>query len=166
MFDEAGTPLSFASATYPTAFPAPGWAEQEPGHWWAGLGTAVRQAVAGAGIQPSQVASICVDTTCCTVVALDAAGAALRPALLWMDMRSAGQAAKVAACGDEALAVNSAGAGPVSAEWMVPKVGWVVGWGGRRRRELCACVLLHVLLHHGDSHFLAPPRAGAVAQGE
>ena len=35
--------------------------------------------------------SLCADTTCCTVVVLDAAGAALRPALLWMDMRSAPQ---------------------------------------------------------------------------
>lgn len=125
MFDLSGTPLSFASAAYPTAFPAPGWAEQEPADWWAGLGSAVRQAVAAAGIQPSDVASICVDTTSCTVVALDGAGQALRPALLWMDMRSAPQAAKVAACGDEALCVNSGGAGPVSAEWMVPKALWL-----------------------------------------
>ena len=44
------------------------------------------------------------------------------------------QAAKVAACGDEALAVNSAGAGPVSAEWMVPKV---------RLGQGAACEALH-----------------------
>ncbi|PRW57267.1 carbohydrate kinase [Chlorella sorokiniana] len=125
VFDLAGTPLSFASQPYPTSFPQPGWAEQDPADWWAGLGAAVREAVASAGIQTTDVAAICVDTTCCTVVALDAAGKALRPALLWMDMRSAPQAAKVAACGDEALAVNSAGAGPVSAEWMVPKALWL-----------------------------------------
>ncbi|KAI7844200.1 hypothetical protein COHA_002334 [Chlorella ohadii] len=125
VFDLAGTPLSFASQPYPTNFPKPGWAEQNPADWWAGLGAAVREAVASAGVQTTDVAAICVDTTCCTVVALDAAGAALRPALLWMDMRSAPQAAKVAACGDEALAVNSAGAGPVSAEWMVPKALWL-----------------------------------------
>lgn len=39
--------------------------------------------MAQAGIAPSDVAAICLDTTCCTVVALDAAGEALRPALLW-----------------------------------------------------------------------------------
>ncbi|EFN54952.1 hypothetical protein CHLNCDRAFT_134711 [Chlorella variabilis] len=125
VFDLAGTPLSFASVAYPTAFPAPGWAEQDPADWWAGLGTAVRQAVASASIQPCQVAALSVDSTCCTVVALDARGQALRPALLWMDMRSAAQAARVAACGDEALGVNGGGAGPVSAEWMVPKVLWL-----------------------------------------
>jgi ribulose-phosphate 3-epimerase len=42
-----------------------------------------------------------------------------------MDMRSAPQANRVAACGDPALAVNSAGAGPVSAEWMIPKALWL-----------------------------------------
>lgn len=40
-------------------------------------------------------------------------------------MRSAAQAARVAATGDEALAVNGGGAGPVSAEWMVPKALWL-----------------------------------------
>lgn len=43
------------------------------------------------------------------VVALDENGNALRPALLWMDMRSAQQAKKVAECGDPALMVNSGG---------------------------------------------------------
>lgn len=42
-----------------------------------------------------------------------------------MDMRSARQAAQVAACGDAALCVNGAGHGPVSAEWMVPKALWL-----------------------------------------
>lgn len=125
VFDLAGTPLSFASHAYPTAFPRPGWAEQDPADWWAGLGAAVKAAVASAGVSPADVAALCVDTTCCTVVALDAEGRAKRPALLWMDVRSAEQAARVAAAGDEALSVNGGGAGPVSAEWMVPKALWL-----------------------------------------
>ncbi len=41
-------------------------------------------------------------------------------------MRSAAEAAQVAACtGDPALRVNSAGRGPVSAEWMLPKCLWL-----------------------------------------
>lgn len=86
---------------------------------------AVKTAIANAGISATDVAGISVDTTCCTVVALDAAGQALRPALLWMDMRSAPQAARIAACGDVALCVNGGGAGPVSAEWMIPKALWL-----------------------------------------
>jgi ribulose kinase len=92
------------------------------------MGAAVRAAVSAAvsnGADASSIAALCVDTTCCSVVALDASGAPLRPCLLWMDMRSAAQAEQVAACGDAALCVNGGGAGPVSAEWMIPKALWL-----------------------------------------
>jgi ribulose kinase len=43
-----------------------------------------------------------------------------------MDMRSGKSCAPtVLATGDEALQVNSAGKGPVSAEWMIPKALWL-----------------------------------------
>jgi len=120
VFDSAtGKPLAFAASPYPTTYPHPSWAEQAPDHWWTALGAAVRDAVVQAGVSPSDIAAISVDTTCCTVVALDQSGTPLRPALLWMDMRSAKQAAEVAGCGAPELRVNGGGAGPVSAEWMV-----------------------------------------------
>jgi len=81
--------------------------------------------VAQAGVQPGDIAAIGLDTTCCSVVALDAAGEALRPALIWMDVRSAEQAARVTASGDPSLKVNGDGRGPVSAEWMIPKALWL-----------------------------------------
>ena len=67
------------------------------------------------------------DTTCCTVVALDQAGEALRTCLLWMDSRSAPQAEKImkVCAGMPALAVNCNGQGPLSAEWMLPKALWL-----------------------------------------
>ncbi len=71
------------------------------------------------------IVSMCVDTTCCTVVALDQQGKALRPAILWMDMRSANQAQRVLLTKDPALRVNNGGHGPVSAEWMIPKAMWI-----------------------------------------
>ena len=33
VFDLSGNPLAFASVTYPTNFPIPGWAEQNPEDW-------------------------------------------------------------------------------------------------------------------------------------
>lgn len=42
-----------------------------------------------------------------------------------MDVRSGEEAAQVAACGGPELVVNGGGAGPVSAEWMLPKALWL-----------------------------------------
>ncbi len=125
IFDLNGTPIGFAATSYETRFPNPGWAEQDPRDWWQALGQSVRQVVAEAGVAPGDVAAIGLDTTCCSVVALDAAGQPIRPALIWMDMRSGAVTERVAGCGDPALKVNAAGSGPVSAEWMVPKALWL-----------------------------------------
>ena len=125
VFDLQGNQLAFASTAYETNFPNPGWAEQNPRDWWHALGNSVRQAVEKAHIQPRQIAGLALDTTCCSVVALDVDGNALRPALIWMDVRSDTQTKKMIATGDVALCVNSNGKGPVSAEWMIPKSLWL-----------------------------------------
>src|SRR5215468_7381522 len=114
-----------AASAYETRFPQPAWAEQDPADWWRAVGIAVRAAVTQAGVKAGDIAAIGLDTTCCSVVALDAAGEALRPALIWMDVRSTEQAARVTASGNPSLKVNSDGRGPVSAEWMIPKALWL-----------------------------------------
>eukprot|EP00904_Undaria_pinnatifida_P010502 jgi/Undpi1/6582/HiC_scaffold_20.g09061.m1 len=100
-------------------------APRDPDDWWVGAGKAIRQAVEKSGVPPEEIVSMGLDTTCCSVVALDSHGRPLRPCLLWMDMRSAGCAEHVANTGDAALGVNSAGEGPVSSEWMIPKALWL-----------------------------------------
>lgn len=125
LFDPEGRPKGSHASAYQTQFPKPSWAEQDPQDWWRCLGEAVRGAVAAAGATTDQIIALCVDTTCCSVVAVDADGAPLRPAMIWMDVRSAGEAADVAAGGDPALRINSDGRGPVSAEWMIPKSLWM-----------------------------------------
>ena len=126
-----GAEVAYASAPYTTQYPQPGWAEQRPEDWWAALASAVRGALSKAleehGVTPADIGALCCDTTCCTVVALDDAGKALRPCLLWMDMRSKEQAERVAFVGRKhaELRVNGAGNGPVSAEWFLPKALWL-----------------------------------------
>jgi ribulokinase len=125
VFDMQGRPLAFAATAYQTEFPHPAWAEQNPADWWSAAGASVRKAVAEAGIGIDSIVGLSVDTTCCSVVALDEKGDALRPALIWMDVRSSKECDLVLATGDAALKVNSNGAGPVSAEWMIPKALWI-----------------------------------------
>ena len=125
IFDVFGTPLAYASTSYPTQFPAPSWAEQDPNDWWDALGKSVRKAISDSEISVDQIAAMAVDTTCCSVVALDDSGNPVRPALIWMDVRSAEQAEQMVATEDNALLINSNGSGPVSAEWMIPKALWI-----------------------------------------
>ena len=120
-----GAPVGFADTPYETRYPHPGWAEQDPRAWWAGMASSVRRVLAEARVAPADVAGLCCDTTCCTVVALDASGEPLIPCILWMDMRAASQTEAVLSTRDGALALNCGGDGPVSAEWMIPKALWL-----------------------------------------
>jgi len=127
------------AVTYTTFHPQSGWAEQRPEDWWNNLGEAVRGALESVDAEledthekieadaKSRVCSICIDTTCCSVVALDNQYEPLRPSLLWMDARSAPQTSEILQkCrGDPALKVNCNGKGPLSAEWMTPKSLWI-----------------------------------------
>ena len=120
-----GTCVGNGVVPYQTNFSAGARAEQNPEDWWRALGEAMRAALGEANIPPGDVKALTADTTSCTVVALDGAGRAVRPAIIWMDVRASAEADAVLATGDPALQVNGAGNGPVSAEWMLPKALWL-----------------------------------------
>lgn len=125
IYDLDGTCVASHAISYETAFSAGARAEQNPADWWANFVAASRAAIAEAAIDPARIEAIAYATTSCSVVALDEAGDALRPALIWMDVRASAEADAVLATGDAALALNGAGRGPVSAEWMLPKALWL-----------------------------------------
>jgi len=125
VFDLAGTCLGQCAVPYDTRFSPGARAEQNPEDWWQALVRATRGAVAAAGVDAAQIEAMAYATTSCTVVALDASGRALRPAIIWMDVRANAEADAVLATGDARLAINGAGHGPVSAEWMIPKALWL-----------------------------------------
>ncbi|WP_417271291.1 FGGY-family carbohydrate kinase [Celeribacter sp.] len=124
VYDLAGGCLGTCAVPYKTDF-KPGRVEQNPEDWWSNFITAARGAIREAGVDPAQIEAICYATTCCTVVALDDNGRALRPAIMWMDVRAHDEAQAVLDTGDAALKLNGAGQGPVSAEWMIPKALWL-----------------------------------------
>jgi ribulose kinase len=125
VFDLEGRPKGIGVVQYPTVFPEPAQAEQNPEDWWRALGGATQRALQAASVTPDEIDAISVDTTSCSVATFDRQMKALRPALIWMDVRAADEAAAVTATGDPALRLNSAGKGPVSAEWMIPKALWI-----------------------------------------
>lgn len=125
VYDLEGACLGSLAVPYKTAFSAGARAEQNPADWWDNFVKASRGAITEAGIDAARIEAIACATTCCSVVALDQNGDALRPALIWMDVRAHQEADAVLATGDDALRLNGGGAGPVSAEWMIPKALWL-----------------------------------------
>jgi ribulokinase len=123
IYDLDGNPITYSSVPYSTAFPHPGWAEQDPDAWWSALVEAVPEALAASGIDPADVIGLGVDTTACTLVFLDENKRPLRPALLWMDVRASDQARRVSAI--EHRALKYLGQSTMSAEWMPAKALWV-----------------------------------------
>ncbi|MCP4167931.1 MAG: xylulose kinase [Chloroflexi bacterium] len=123
IFDLEGTPVVFASQPYPLYHPRPGWAEQRPHEWWHALVIATRAALVESGIPKEAIVGLGADCTSCTVLTLDKHFQPLRPAIIWMDVRAADQARRIAASEHPALKYN--GYGNVSAEWMPCKVLWL-----------------------------------------
>lgn len=125
IFDLSGRPVEFAATGYPTLHPGAGRAEQRPEDWWDALRSSARQALAASGVRPEQIVGIGSDATTMTVVALDADGHALRPAILWMDVRATEQAARAASSTSVARRYNGGGTAPATAEWYPFKAAWL-----------------------------------------
>lgn len=123
VFDEGGMRVGTGVAPIETRHPHPGWAEQDADEWETALATAVRGALASAGLGAGRIEGLAADGTTSTVVLLDEQGRPLRPALLWMDVRAHREAQEVAATGHPALACTAGTA--VSAEWFPCKLLWL-----------------------------------------
>lgn len=124
-FDEDGTPLGTTHRPYPTRYPAPGRAEQDPRDWWHGVVEATRQLLALECCRAAgPVVAIAPSTTSSTVVTTDEAGEPLRPAILWMDARAGSQSAATARLAHKHDVLAWSG-GSDAAEWLLPKAMWL-----------------------------------------
>lgn len=120
VYTGAGHPIGGGSATYPTSYPRPGWAEQDPQRWWVAAVEACRRALGEAGA--TKLDGISVATTASSVVVLDADQRPLMPAILWMDSRASAQSARTGEVAHDALRFCG---GSDSSEWLVPKAMWL-----------------------------------------
>lgn len=83
-----------------TAFPRPGWVEQDPGEMWESSAAVVRDALAQAGREARDVGALGIVTQRSTVVAWDSeSGAPLAPAIGWQDTRTGERVAAMRAAG-------------------------------------------------------------------
>jgi len=90
-----GRLLASTRAGYPTDLgQQPGWAEQDPGMWWAAVVETTRELAA---LDVADVVAICADGHGPTLVAVDGAGHPTRPAITWLDTRASAEADELAA---------------------------------------------------------------------
>jgi xylulokinase len=111
-----GALLGFARRTYPLLRGAePGHTEQDPEEWWSAVADGIRELRTSAGSAFDAVQAVCVGGQGPTLVLVDAAGQAVRPAISWLDARAAVQSAQLA----ERLGSDRA------AYSLVPRLLWV-----------------------------------------
>ena len=124
LFDADGSVLAQASREYPTVYPHPNWAEQDPEEWWRAACAHPAAAFRRGRSRSAAVAGIGVSGQAPSVVPVDRGGAALRPALLWLDRRAEDQCAwlreRVGAA-----AIASVNGGRIDPYYLAPKWLWL-----------------------------------------
>src|SRR3954452_18734954 len=88
LIDEAQRIVASGSAALQVQRPQPLWSEQHPADWWQGTLDAVGAIAASHPRELSGVKAIGLSGQMHGAVLMDAAGAVLRPAILWNDTRS------------------------------------------------------------------------------
>ena len=116
-------------------------AEQVPETWWEAATVALREMVAGLGPDRSRIAAIATSATSGTLCALDAAGRPIRPALMYGDRRSVGEAARL---NDLATRLEGRPIRRFDASFSLPKALWL------RSTEPAAFASVRRLTSQGD----------------
>ncbi len=85
------------SATFPTrlSLVGEGGVEQDPEEWWSAIVEAARELASRELVPPQAVQAVCTTAQWAGTVPVDAAGNALRDAIIWMDTRGAADARAV-----------------------------------------------------------------------
>ena len=96
--NEAGRVLAASPAhPYPTKYPKPGWAEQDPELWYQAACRAIQDCLRSGGLQPREVVGLAVDGPAHNVALLDASGQVIYPTIHWSDLRSVPQSERLEA---------------------------------------------------------------------
>ncbi len=91
LISEQGQTCGEASVSYPIEYPQPTWAEQSADAWVDALIKAIRALLAKTAVAARDIQAIGLDAQVDGVVAVDADGRPLHPAMIWMDRRAVSQ---------------------------------------------------------------------------
>ena len=119
-----GQLLGEAGAAYDATYPRSTWAEQPAQAWLEALPQAIGQLRADTGFAPGQVRALGLAAQVDGVVAVDAAGHPLRPAIIWMDRRAVAQCEAAAQATNSAALIQRSGLN-LDASHVAPKIRWL-----------------------------------------
>lgn len=88
LLSEKGEICATATYEYPTDYPCPGYAEQNPADWVEATCTNIKSVLGKSGVKPEDIAAISLDAATHTAVIMDENFNIIRPAIYWTDTRS------------------------------------------------------------------------------
>jgi xylulokinase len=151
LFDsERGRCLGEGRAPHSRAVPPV--SEQDPREWWEALRHALADTTRSTGIPPDRIEAIAIAGQCHGLVPLDGADAIIRPAKLWNDTTSAGEAAWLVERLSAAEWARLTGSVPTAA-FTISKIAWLAANEPANFAEL-----RHVLLPHDYLTFMLTGR--------
>jgi xylulokinase len=124
LFDVTGSAIAATSAAYETAYPHPGWAEQDPADWWRAIRDSTQELLAASGVASRDIAVVSFSGMMNGMLAVDREGRPLRPAIIWADQRATIEAEHLAACCGMDQIYRRAGHRP-GASYTAAKVQWM-----------------------------------------
>ncbi len=123
--DLGGEIIASSFEPYPTYYPQPHWAEQDPRDWWRAVTLSTRRVLKEAGVKARQVVGTGFATQMLGVLPVDDRGTPLRSAIIWIDSRADEQAARlVRRFGGPRVLMTLAGAVP-SGKDVICKIQWI-----------------------------------------
>ncbi|MBI5617795.1 MAG: glycerol kinase GlpK [Gammaproteobacteria bacterium] len=126
VFDGAGVPIAVAQREFPQIYPAPGWVEHDPETLWRSQSEVAVDALAGAGIRARDVAALGIANQRETTLLWDRrTGAAVAPAIVWQDRRTADRCAALRAAGREGEIRKRSGL-VLDPYFSATKLGWLL----------------------------------------
>ncbi|WP_156680391.1 glycerol kinase GlpK [Sphingomonas profundi] len=137
VFDHAARPVAVAQAEFAQHYPRPGWVEHDPEDIWRDTLATAREAIATSGVGAAGIAGIGITNQRETVVVWDrATGAAIHPAIVWQDRRTASVCARLKADGHEAMVREKTGL-LLDPYFSATKLAWILDAvpGARDRAE-------------------------------
>ncbi|MBR9762400.1 MAG: xylulokinase [Rhodobacteraceae bacterium] len=120
--DPGGRVVAEETVALSRSVPQPGWSEQDPGDWWLATLAAIDGLQAKAPAALAGLRGIGLSGQMHGATLLDAAGAVLRPAILWNDGRAHEECAALEAAAPELRAITGNIAMP---GFTAPKLLWV-----------------------------------------